>query len=120
MKNEIYIYSAVIASVFIVTPTVDLAAATFWGVASCQEWIDSRKEEREKTNYSWVKASSHKRWIIGFLSGMSILDENQKSHVIKNIDIDVVADWTDSYCNKHQNDHIGDAAIELYIRLSNK
>ena len=117
MKNKT-ILIITISTALLATSTTYSNTVSIYGSVSCKKWNEERKSEIDaKTPLDWIQARSSLRWVLGYLSAKNKM--NQKgTDVLSSINAELVADWTDKFCDENKDKKIDDAAEELFKKLS--
>jgi hypothetical protein len=93
---------------------------TIVGVVECKDWVEDRARALKPTSaWSDVSEMGHVRWILGYLSALSVIKESERDALL-GVDGDLVSDWMDKYCRKHPKGNGADAASALFAVLSKK
>jgi hypothetical protein len=96
--------------VLIVTPTLAERTVTVWGRSNCMEWMHERKSAED------ISVIANIRWVEGYLSALNKVVPGGDR--LGNIDAAVFEDWIDEFCARNPRMDLGDAADDLFLRLS--
>jgi hypothetical protein len=86
--------------------------------SSCAHWNDDRQKYlgAPLSDGSWIARSNDVSWLAGYLSGVNFTSHSGEN-LLRDIDMDLAADWVDKYCMANPKSDVPSAAGNLFKRL---
>ena len=104
-----YIFRIFVFIVFIIPFTAKGVTTYGYGTDSCGTWIKERKNKTTISKY-------HQVWVLGFISGSSMVLEAHKK-IQNKTDVDAVVAYVDKYCSDKPLADISEASQMLVVEL---
>lgn len=86
------------------------AITVFGGGVTCQKWNESRSDSSGATI-----SSSYQGLLLGYITGMNF-GFGERDY-LKDVDANIIIDWTDYYCKKKPEGDLFDSAAALFEKL---
>ena len=99
--------------------TVVTREYTVLGARSCKDWVDARKQIVGNDISGSINELAATNWLLGYLSGMNRATSSD-ADLLKGVDFNVAAEWTDRYCEKNPRKDLTDAAEAMFSKMGLK